>query len=515
MKTPSDELFQLIRSLNSREKLYFKIQSVKAVKGNIYVNLFDIINGLKSDIYDEERVKRKLKDRSLIKNIKHSKSRLSEAIIDSLEMYYSDDKGDIEIQRLLHQAEILEMKKRNNAAGKALLKAEKLALEYEKYEHLFIILSKKARHFRINGEVDSMKRFIRSDISKEQVYVEKLQNQIQYRNILNELSLITTQYNSVVGNKRLESKIERIRQHPLLSSPAKALTYNSLRNYYYILFDCTLLTGQYDEKAYADAKQWVRHVESKGRLDPSNDDNYLVALSQLLLNQKSKSKEHGMEETYERAKAFYLALPLKRKSNFLMSLFVSITSNYISSLTTLGRAAKAAIVWEEISGFITFRVISNSSQIILAGNLVFTYFLLAKYHEALKWTNFILSIPPDSIQQDIQIEMRMITLIIHYELENQELLKYLARSSRVYLKKAGRWGAFEKMQMDFFEKEIHLAKSRREEMELFIALKSELKRIVKTQPVNYEFDFLKWLDSKIKNRPFAEIILEKSDVAGR
>lgn len=509
MKTPSDELFQLIRSLNSREKLYFKMQSGKAINGSVYVDIFDIINGLKSDIYEEERVKMQLKDRSKIKNLKHSKSRLSEAIIESLEKYYSDDKGDVEIQRLLHQAEILEKKKRNSAAGKILLKAEKLALDYEKYESLLIILSKKVRHFRINGEVENLKKFIRSDIAKEQVYIERLQNQIQYRNMLNEINLITTQYDSVVGNKKLESKIERIRQHPLLSSPAKALTYNSLRNYYYILFDCTLLTGQYDEKAYAEAKQWVRHVESKGRLDPSYDDNYLVSLSHLLLNQKNRNKEHEMEETYERAKAFYLELPPKRKSNFLMSFFISITSNYISSLTMLGKAVKAAKTWEEISGYITFRIISSSSQIILAGNLVFTYFILARYHEALKWTNFILNNPTDSVKQDIQIEMRTIALVIHCELENYEVLKYLARSTRVYLKKAGRYGAFERMQMDFFEKEMHLAISRREEMELFISLRSALARIVKKRSVNYKFDFIKWLDSKIQNRSFAEFVIEK------
>lgn len=506
MKTPSDELFQLIRSLNSREKLYFKIYSDTAIKDHIYVSLFDIINGLKSDIYDEERVKRKLKEKSQIKNIKHSKSRLSEAIIDSLERYYSDDKGDVEIQRLLHQAEILEKKRRNNAARKTLLKAEKLALDYEKYEHLLIILSKKVRHFRINSEVGKLREFIRSDIAKEQVYIERLQNQIQYRNMLNEINLITTQYNSVVGNKKLESRIERIRHHPLLSSPAKALTYNSLRNYYYILFDCTLLTGQYDEKAYAEAKQWVRQVESKGRLDPSYDDNYLVALSHLLLNQKNRNKEHEMEETFERAKAFYLSLPLKRKSNFLMSFFISITSNYISSLTTLGKAGKAAKAWEEISGFIAFRVISSSSQIILAGNLVFTYFLLARYHEALKWTNFILNNPSDSIKQDIQIEMKTIAMIIHYELENHEVLKYIARSTRAYLKKAGRLGAFENMQMNFFEKEAHLTKGRKERVTLLVNLRSGLMRIAKTQQVKYKFDFIKWLDSKIQNRPFVQLL---------
>lgn len=514
MKTPSDQLFQLIKSLNTREKHYFKTHVGKGTGKIMYMKLFDIINDQKAGNYDEEGVRQKLGNNSQIKNLKHSKSRLSEALMKCLEKYYADDRGDTQIQRLLHQADILDKKKLNKASAQILLKAERLCIEYEKYDHLLVVLSKKARHFRINGDVDRLKKFIRSDVGKEQDYIARLQNQIGYRNILNAVNIIITQYNSVVGNKELESKIEEVRQHSLLSSPKKALTYNSLRYYYYILFDCTLLTRQYDEKAYTDAKQWVKLVEAKKQLDPNYDDNYLVALSHLLINQKNQNKDFEMEETYEKVKEFYFSLTTKRKNNFLMSLFISITSNYISSLTTMGMIEKAVKTWENISGFIVFKIISNSSQTILAGNLAFTYFLLGKYHEALRWTNFILNNSSDSIKRDVQIEMRIIALVLHYELKNYGVLKYLAKSTHAYFTKVGRLGPFEKTQMIFFEQEIHLAKSRREVLELFTNLKSRLEKIMKKQSINYVFDFIIWLESKIENRPLIEVMREKGKVFG-
>lgn len=76
MKTSSDELFQLIRSLDSREKAYFKTQA----GSDSYSKLFDIINSIKGD-YDERKVKAKLEDRSATKNLKFTNTRLMESIL--------------------------------------------------------------------------------------------------------------------------------------------------------------------------------------------------------------------------------------------------------------------------------------------------------------------------------------------------------------------------------------------------------------------------------------------------
>ena len=56
MKTSSDELFQLIKSLEPMEKGYFKKAFSKGGEDIGFMKLFDIINAMEGD-YDEEQVK--------------------------------------------------------------------------------------------------------------------------------------------------------------------------------------------------------------------------------------------------------------------------------------------------------------------------------------------------------------------------------------------------------------------------------------------------------------------------
>ena len=62
MKTPSDDLFTLIKSLDAREKGFFKVYSAKKGANNTslsYLKLFDNIDKLKT--YDEPYLISKLK----------------------------------------------------------------------------------------------------------------------------------------------------------------------------------------------------------------------------------------------------------------------------------------------------------------------------------------------------------------------------------------------------------------------------------------------------------------------
>lgn len=60
MKTSSDKLFTLIKSLAKNEKRYFKRSSQlhKLKEGNQYLLLFDAIE--QQEVYDEEKIKKQI-----------------------------------------------------------------------------------------------------------------------------------------------------------------------------------------------------------------------------------------------------------------------------------------------------------------------------------------------------------------------------------------------------------------------------------------------------------------------
>ena len=83
MKTPSDELFHLIRSLSPQEKRFFKLYAMRKDVNNNYLILFDTINKL--DDYDERKVKEEFKKKSPIKDFHAVKKYTSEAILRAME----------------------------------------------------------------------------------------------------------------------------------------------------------------------------------------------------------------------------------------------------------------------------------------------------------------------------------------------------------------------------------------------------------------------------------------------
>ncbi|MBC7863814.1 MAG: hypothetical protein IAF38_12640, partial [Bacteroidia bacterium] len=66
MKTPSDELFRLIKSLGAQEKRFFKLSVSDNKEKNNYTLLFDSID--KQDAYNENELRKKIKHKGLLDN---------------------------------------------------------------------------------------------------------------------------------------------------------------------------------------------------------------------------------------------------------------------------------------------------------------------------------------------------------------------------------------------------------------------------------------------------------------
>ncbi len=85
---PSNELFDLIKSLTKSEKRFFKLQSALQSGDKNYVRLFDLID--KMSEYDEENVKKTFKGEKFIKHLPSEKNHLYKLILKALRSYYGE-----------------------------------------------------------------------------------------------------------------------------------------------------------------------------------------------------------------------------------------------------------------------------------------------------------------------------------------------------------------------------------------------------------------------------------------
>ena len=138
----SNNLFELIKSLNKSEKRYFKVFSSRHTIGeeNGYIKLFDYIE--KMEIYDEEILFSDFKGQPLLNKFSITKARLYNNILKSLDSFYSGTSIDAQIFRQIHSADILFNKGLYNQAEKILVSDEKKA---EKYERFFMLMEIKNR----------------------------------------------------------------------------------------------------------------------------------------------------------------------------------------------------------------------------------------------------------------------------------------------------------------------------------------------------------------------------------
>ena len=117
------------------------------------------------------------------------------------------------------------------------------------------------------------------------------------------------------------------------------------------------------------------------------------------------------------------------------------------------------------------------------------------------------------MREDIQAYLRILGLIVHYELENTNQLAYYERAAARFLSKKNRLLKSEKAILHFFRKKIYKMDTKAEIVKAFAELKKEITVYLKDpfeERSFANFDIISWLNSKIENKPFAEIAKRKT-----
>jgi hypothetical protein len=128
------------------------------------------------------------------------------------------------------------------------------------------------------------------------------------------------------------------------------------------------------------------------------------------------------------------------------------------------------------------------------------HFMRRDISHSLQWTNRLLNSRSKDIRTDLQIQARMLNLMIHLEQKNLMVLRYYVDSARRYMKKVKQVQPFEEVLLKFFIKigRIPLL----EYKEAFAGLKHQLfpengESLVPEDVTGY-IDYREWIDGKLK-----------------
>ncbi len=504
--TPVDDLFQLIKSLTRTEKRYFKIFSSQHIirKESNCIKLFDAIE--KQDSYNEEQIKQMLKREIFIKHLSSQKVYLYNLILKSLELYHNNIESDL--RSSVNQIKILYDKGLYKQCEKRIAKAKYIAEKYEKFPVLFDLL-------RWEGQIAYLHTYGDKSVEDvEAIYAKLRQYQGTYNMIISYVSLNASiqMVRKKMGSLRTgEEKIkyDSIIKNGFIKDERNFKSFEALVFYYQAKF-----SDSFFRKRMKHAPVFLSKMLSLMQQHPHRVEDYPRFYASTLLNLsvvKRDQKQYGeILPLLNKLKELNIKdKDLKEEftnhaEHMEMILYIE-TGDFEKGLKIVKHMEKEKFHSE------TFKS-SREHEINFYYNAAIICFGVGDYAACNKFLNKIILNESWELRNDLHGFARIIALISNYERKRNDLIAYSFKNTYKFLLKRSRLYKLEEIILEYIRTKLQKAETRKQQIEVFKSLKSEIELLENDsneQAALAYFYFIPWLDSKIENRPFAEMVRRK------
>ena len=506
MRTPSDDLFQLIKSLTRQEKRYFKVFATRHVIGkeNKYILLFDEVDKQKK--YDESAIRWRFSNEPFAKQLHVVKNYLYDLILRSLRNFHSADAND-NFNDILRDAQILYDKGLHKQSKRNLERARKTAYHNERFLQLLEIRQWEHTLMHQNNEVERLEKYASHDVFKELELLDRYRNLLLFQ-LLNDRMYIQYWRVGIARTATEKDQMARLFDEPLYRSHDN--TQSFLAKYYYFnaLFTFQFCSGNPAE-SHATMRELVRIIEESDPGIRTHTFRYISALNNLYAVQKELHLREAAFETLSKLRQVKVKSPTNKAELFMRSYILELDL-YASTGDFNAGIKRIADIATDFKRYIG--IVSKQDRLSAYYNFSYICFGAGNFDEALTWNNLLLNDSDLSTREDIHCFARILNLIIHYELGNNQLLEYIAKSTYRFLQKRKRLFKVETVILNFIKRYPNWA-NREQIAKGFHELHTELEQLSHD---NYErhafeyFDFLTWLESKMQRKDFGKLKFEKA-----
>ncbi|TAL60058.1 MAG: hypothetical protein EPN85_08150 [Bacteroidetes bacterium] len=512
----TEDLFQLIKSLTMHEKMYFKRYASFHVLGeqNNYLALFDAINRQKH--YDEKKLINHFVNHAFVRQFSVAKNRLYCQILNSLRDYHHSVHS--EVRAMLHNAEILYEKELFGQSHKVIVKAKQIAREHEMHYALMELFRHSEMNLAIkNSDISWIQKILREEADE----LSLLQNTIVYRNNYFQIGAHHYLHGTTRNIKHLRKsdsyRIKKIMRSPFLLNENKAKTFEAkLRFHATHGFYCRIINDK--RGLYLSTKNIIAHFKKHPQKIRQAVSSFIGHLNNMLdtctLNKKYNEIPFYLKE-------FESLTSLVKSSDEKTRLFFFTAINRLNYYNVTGQFPIAVSSVVEINKQLGAHEhsINDFEKAMLFQTIALSYFGDGQYKNCIHWLNRIRNEFSLSVRPDFESFLRLFYIIVHYEAGNMDLVIPLIQSFYHYLKKKEQLHKFETVIIDFLRNELpktnpETSSGQKELIQAFQKLKKEIAPLAKDM---YEknvfdfFDYVSWLDSKIENRSFAEVVRQKAE----
>jgi len=501
----TDDLFRLIKSLTQSEKRFFKVYaSLHHIKGddNKYFKLFNAID--KQKTYDEELIRKQFGNEKFLKQLFVVKNYLYHTILKSLRVYNSEKTKQSELIDLLKDIQTLYDKSLFKECRKFLDKAKKIAYDYEIHSQILAVLDWEKTLARTTSYAHIDEKELIEIYDEHNETTKNLMNINDYWKLTMKSFLLIKKHGDL-RNKNDLKKFNELIKNPLLQSEKQARTFLS-KTFYLNIKGLYYITNKDYKNLLVYCLKLVKISEENPLL--MKEENYITALHNLLIVQIELKKYEDALLTFKKLRGLDTK-SLSSRSRIFITTYDMELNLYLKT----GEFEKGiSLIGEIEEGLKRYKGrINKESEVMFAYNIAYLLFGNGNYEKSLKYINEIINDKELSIREDIQCFARILNLLVHYELRNYDLIDYTMKSTLRYLSNKNKLNKFELITLNYFRKLIN-ANIDDDKMFIFNEWKKELKEIsddiLEIKAYEY-FDFMSWLESKLGNKSFAEVVKEK------
>lgn len=504
---PSLALFELIKTLEPEEISVIRRSAQLHVKGgeNKYLQLFDEVE--KQDEYDEKAIVKKLGYEKDLNKFAFFKNYLYNYILKSLEQR----KGFIkkEVRSGLNRIELLVEKKLFAIAEEEMERVEEMCRKYQLL-HLWICLCELRlevlKHRKKKGEDISKKL---AELKRETGKLIKARRTLIFYRKLFSMVRKKHHYSSFFKELEEHKEFKNVMQSELMENDPRLNFFH--KNYFLFSKGIYYYAAGDFRKATIIANEMQKLWESNREMNKVFFGAFYNTYYNKALNEMKRGEFRNAIDT---CKNLMKEIDeLHRGNTFDRYMLYNLMVNIYNSCGYFDKGVEIAKEYKEAREKLKKGMHHAQSEQLYHYNLASAYFGTGDFRQANRHINEIINNEID-YTNDVTCLAYFLSLIIHFELGNSELLAYRIKSVQRYLAKKGCLLHTKQLLIDFL-KQVPKYRSSSNLKNEYRELHAKMEETINKNPIEKNllnmFDILSWLESKTEGKDFMEVMKQKRD----
>ncbi len=476
----NEELFTTIKSMSGSEVRYFKIYSKRHIiyDGNNYIKLFDAIR--KQTQCDDNEIRTRFKKEAFVVNLASAKHYLLKLINKSFFHYYDTDDDLSVVMRHLKLASIYHTKANYNLTEIHLKKAEKIADKKELFLYSLMISELRLNIGISTQEDHQVENTVKNQLKIERQVFEKYLNYRSYQQAYARFkTLEKTVFIPITQSEK--NKYDSIINKKLFRNVSFAQS-NKARSIFYEL------KNSYEDKRFDNINKlevnedllnfYIEHPKLLGK----NISKFIAAIYDYLNDLLHSNNGSNFLKGIQKFKLLKTSSPTHNAQICYLTALLQL--NYLYKCESIEKTNDLiAEVEKQLSKF--NNTIAQPLRLSLYHHNCMLLFNNQAYKKALKWNLKVLSDLGLENTSEVKRKAALANLLIHYKLQNFDLLQSLIVSEQRKYKRTPNLYVIELIAISVISKVLHVSSRQK-----LISIQSQFFSRLKEHKDHFTFESL-------------------------